>query len=469
MSNTHEWCRRTISTQIKTLQDIKTEALPWWRAQLLNKETINIYDVDALPPEAHHEKMNLKDRAYALSYSPYDQGMIQVVGFIGFDSVHEKKMWKQEQIALLKIVAEIINNAFIKQHAEETIRTNEEKFRQLAENIEEVFWLRSADNTKIIYISPAYEKIWQRTCESLYENPDSFMESIYEKDKNTVFEAFDNYRRGGKFDLEYRIVRPSGQIRWIWARSFPVFDKKGKTIRHTGVAIDVTERNEIEEELYATTKLLEGTMDAIPDIISIQKPDHTILRYNKAGYDFLGMNPNQTIGKKCFELLGNEKSCNGCAAEVSLKTKKMARTEKYIPESGTYLDCTANPILDREGDVHIIIEQIRDITDKKKSEIALKTQKEKIEKQLYLTERLFKMPNMKPDYLFFAEELRNLSGSNFVLFNLYDEKGERFKTKSVSAQKRRSKASIMHWVLILSEGNGGLTPDWSIKWKMVSY
>jgi PAS domain S-box-containing protein len=132
--------------------------------------------------------------------------------------------------------------------AEAALRESEEKFRQISENMGEVFWLRNADNTEMIYISPAYEKVWGRSCESLYENPQSFIDTIFDEDKPAVFAAFEQYMHSGEFNLEYRIVRPDGDIRWIHARSYPVTDNKGNIIRHTGLAVDVTEQKKLQKD-----------------------------------------------------------------------------------------------------------------------------------------------------------------------------------------------------------------------------
>jgi PAS domain S-box-containing protein len=134
---------------------------------------------------------------------------------------------------------------------------SEEKFRQVAESIGEVFWLRSADNSKMLYINPAYEMVWGRTVQSLYDNPQTFMDATYDADKPAVFAEFEKYVNGGKFDLEYRLVRPGGDIRWVRAQSFPVLNEDGTVIRHTGIAVDITELKQAEEEIRKLNEELE--------------------------------------------------------------------------------------------------------------------------------------------------------------------------------------------------------------------
>ncbi len=129
--------------------------------------------------------------------------------------------------------------------ADRSLRESELKFRQLAENIGQVFWLRT--DKQMLYISPVYEKIWGRTCESLYSTPDSFAESIHPDDKAAVLKDF--REKSDHFDMEYRIVRPDGDIRWIQARSFPVYAEDGISVRRAGIAEDITLRRAMEEQL----------------------------------------------------------------------------------------------------------------------------------------------------------------------------------------------------------------------------
>jgi diguanylate cyclase (GGDEF)-like protein/PAS domain S-box-containing protein len=126
--------------------------------------------------------------------------------------------------------------------AQEALRKSEEQFRQLAENIREVFWMMDVSATTILYVSPAYEQVWGQTCESVYANPKSWMDSIHPEDRRPAWEIFARQLKGEIVDNEYRIVQPSGAIRWIRDRAFPIRDAAGSVVRLTGVAEDTTDR-----------------------------------------------------------------------------------------------------------------------------------------------------------------------------------------------------------------------------------
>ncbi|UNC92009.1 response regulator [Candidatus Contubernalis alkaliaceticus] len=128
---------------------------------------------------------------------------------------------------------------------------------------------------------------------------------------------------------------------------------------------------ESERKYRELSELLEGVLNGIPDIIGVQKPDHTILRYNKAGYEFLGKTPEEVFGKKCYELLGWQECCRPCVTEKALATNSISALEKYVPEFNVFLDCRSTPVFNENRELILIIEQLRDITESKRMEKAL--------------------------------------------------------------------------------------------------
>ena len=129
------------------------------------------------------------------------------------------------------------------------LQSSEQQFRQLAEGISEVFWLTDPEKTQMLYVSPVYETICGRTCQSLRENPRSWLEAIHPEDRERATQAALTKQVNGNYDEEYRIVRPDGSIRWIRDRAFPIRDQRGLVYRIAGIAEDVTERRTSEEAL----------------------------------------------------------------------------------------------------------------------------------------------------------------------------------------------------------------------------
>ncbi|MBW4606853.1 MAG: PAS domain S-box protein [Hassallia sp. WJT32-NPBG1] len=140
--------------------------------------------------------------------------------------------------------------------AQEALANSEEKFRQIAENIHEIFWMRDAKNDIVLYVNPAYEKIWGRSCESLYTNPQSFLDAVHPEDKPRVIGNL-NKNVKKEFEIEYRIVRPDDSVRWVWEHSFPIKNGLGKIYRRAVVTQDITERKRAEEVQRNLEKELE--------------------------------------------------------------------------------------------------------------------------------------------------------------------------------------------------------------------
>ena len=166
-----------------------------------------------------------------------------------------------------------------RRQAEEALRKSEERFRQLAENIREVFWMSTPEFDAMLYISPAYESVWGRTCKSLYQDPRAFIAAIHPEDRARVVEVIERDRERG-FEVEYRVVRPDGSIRWIRDRGFPIKDESGNFYRIAGLAEDITQRRSAEDELEKEKEILEKIFDNIPVMIGFVGDDGRVKLVN---------------------------------------------------------------------------------------------------------------------------------------------------------------------------------------------
>jgi len=133
--------------------------------------------------------------------------------------------------------------------AEQRLRNSEEKFRQLAESIHEVFWMMPPAGNEMLYVSPAYEQVWERTCDSLYQNAMSWTQAIHPDDVEKAHLLFARQSQGESVESEYRIQTPSGQEKWIRDRAFPIHDEAGQLTRIVGIAEDITEGKRYENDL----------------------------------------------------------------------------------------------------------------------------------------------------------------------------------------------------------------------------
>jgi PAS domain S-box-containing protein len=146
------------------------------------------------------------------------------------------------------------SNVTERKELEATLRESEARFQQLANNIHEVFWLTDLDVRRVVYVSPAYESIWGRSRQSLYDATDGVVHTVHADDAERVTQSLS--RRGsGDYDEQFRIVRPDGSVRWIRARIYPVRNAQGNVFRVAGVAEDITEQRRLEEQLRQSQKM----------------------------------------------------------------------------------------------------------------------------------------------------------------------------------------------------------------------
>ncbi len=131
---------------------------------------------------------------------------------------------------------------------------SEERFRELAENIDEVFWMLDLRTNRVLYVSPAFERVWGSSAAALYRDRDWLVETVHPEDRER-FVAFLEKVRSEREEVSYRIVRPDGSVRWIQDRGFRVCDGEGKPYRVAGIAEDITDRRELEEQLRQAQKM----------------------------------------------------------------------------------------------------------------------------------------------------------------------------------------------------------------------
>jgi len=146
--------------------------------------------------------------------------------------------------------------------AQVALAESEGRFRQLAENIREVFWLGAIGDQQgcNLYVSPAYGTIFGRDVESLRQSPKSWFDAVHPEDRDHVQAALAK-DESGHYDAEFRIIRPDGEVRWIHDRAFPVRDASGKVYRIAGIAEDITQRKRFEQQLESDELLLRRLLD----------------------------------------------------------------------------------------------------------------------------------------------------------------------------------------------------------------
>lgn len=209
----------------------------------------------------------LRDHDVVSGMSVTISGKDSPFGVLG---VHTKQkcLFAKHDVYFILAVANLLAAAIERESTEADLREREEMFAELTDNIHQVFWMSSLDKRQLIYVSPAYQEIWGRSLISVYQQPESFLlEDVHPEDRDLVMAGIEKQREGAFAAYEYRLLRSDGSIRWLVTKAFPVSDRAGKIYRTAGISEDITERKQIEMELFQEKELAKITLKSIGDAV----------------------------------------------------------------------------------------------------------------------------------------------------------------------------------------------------------
>jgi PAS domain S-box-containing protein len=287
-----------------------------------------------------------------------------------------------------------------RKRTEQALQKSEENFRQLTENIREIFWLKEPGKSEFLYISPAYEQVFGRTCASFYQNPASRLELIHPDDLERSRQVFAQQEQGNATGTEYRIRTPDGQEKWIRSRAFPVLDQAGQLVRIAGIAEEVTEQKQYEAQLIRAQAeaeaanrqlsaqhaildrertILRTFIDNVPDLMYVKDLESRFVIANREVARRMGVkSPEGLIGKSDFDFFAGEMARKFYEDEqcVIRSGKPMFDHEERVAWPTTnetsYLVTTKVPLFDSDNRVTGIAGMGWDITGRKRNENALR-------------------------------------------------------------------------------------------------
>lgn len=238
-----------------------------------------------------HEELNIRVERVSKVLSgepvkPFETRIIENNGHISWLYIQFELLKKGDKPSDVLIICNDITEF---KKTECNLKHSEEKFRQIAENIEEVFWIIDPKMSKIIYVSPAYERIWGRTCQSLYDDPKSWIDAIHPEDRDRAIEMI--WGQSNKIDevsngFQYRVIRPDGEVVWIWTQAFLITGESGEISRITGIASDITGYKKAEHEIRTLLDELKRSNEELQQFAyvtshDLQEPLRTIASFTQ--------------------------------------------------------------------------------------------------------------------------------------------------------------------------------------------
>ncbi len=298
---------------------------------------------------------------------------------------------------------------------DEALVASDEKFHQLADNITDAFWIRSSDMSEVLYVSPAFEQIWGRSVSELYSNPGGWIDFLHPDDRKWVGRAFDELKgKKTTLEVEYRILRAEGEIRWIRTRAFPVNDNSGRLIRYAGIVTDITEQKRADEALRESESRLRAIVDTEPECVKLIAADGALLEMNPAGLRMIeadsfdqvkSQNINQLIVKEhrgAFRDL-TRRVFQGESGALEFEIDGLLGTRRWM-------DTHATPLRNASGDITALLGISRDVTERKLADEALRESEEKYRTILESIEDGYFEVDLAGNFTFFNSSLSETIG-----------------------------------------------------------
>jgi PAS domain S-box-containing protein len=285
----------------------------------------------------------------------------------------------------------IVRDITVRKLNEAALRDIETQFLQLTNTIHEVFFVRDLNENRIIYVSPAYESIWQRPVSNLYANPLDFVESVHPEDREQILEGARhlNIIERGSSIHQYRIVRPGGEVRWIRSRTFPVMDETGRAYRVAGIAEDITAHKIAEDKLRLSESQLRQIIDLVPHSIFVKDGEGRFLLVNKAKADLYGATVAELTGALQRDVHPREDQTKRMLADDKLvldsNLPKLIPEEDLIDAAGNHhiLQTIKIPFATSEDGQKAVLGVAIDITERKRTEAALQLSEERLRRSLH--------------------------------------------------------------------------------------
>jgi PAS domain S-box-containing protein len=286
-----------------------------------------------------------------------------------------------------------------------------ERFRQIADNLQIVLSLSSADFSTHLYVNRTYEKIWGRTVESLYADPNSWLEAIHPNDRGRVSDFLQRLTKGEAVDdLEYRIVRPDGSTRWVAGRGYPIFDAQGHLYRIVGSASDITERKRTEERLRREQGYLAMAQRMARMGVWSWNPSSGDMFGSEEFYRIFGIDADKVkLTREFFLQRIHPEDLLRYDSEVSTAVAKRRNWELdyriVLPDASVkYLHAIGKPVFDKSGDILEFVGTTLDITERKRAEQELRQAEERIHAILENSSNLIFLKDTEGRYLLVNRE-----------------------------------------------------------------
>jgi PAS domain S-box-containing protein len=333
---------------------------------------------DLFPPEYADRQLKTIQKVYRTGVRQIDESPTTVQE--GLRWYHTSTQPVRDESGA--VYAVLVNSVDVteKKRTERALKDSEERLRSILENMDDVVWSADLTDFGITYLNPAAETIYGRSAADFYGNDALWSELIHPEDAHRATQMHNELLEKGFRDAEYRIVRPDGEIRWLWDRAWVVRNDDGNPIRIDGIAADITEEKQSEEALRTSEERYRSLIESSEAAISLVDETGKIWFVNGVAARALNMPPEAVTGKSVTDLFPPETAKNQLdlvQRTIRSGTGQVAVRPIRLPGETRWYRTSAQPVHDASGAVIAAMVNASDITTLKQAEDALRASEEK--------------------------------------------------------------------------------------------
>ncbi len=262
-----------------------------------------------------------------------------------------------------------------RQQAQAALRESKQRLDDILNSFEDVVWSVSATTRELLYLSPAAERVYGRPIQAFFDNPKLWLEVVHPDDLEQVSPFTQTALEMGSNDMEYRILRPDGEVRWLRDRARVTYDEQGTPLRLDGITTDITQRKQAEEALRETNQRLQALIQSSPLAITSLEPGGRVKTWNAAAERMFGWSATEVIGKPLPTVSVDDIDEFHRVLQRVLQGESITGMEVVRQKrDGTpiHISLSKAPLFDARGQIDGIMAVIADISDRKQAEISLR-------------------------------------------------------------------------------------------------
>lgn len=373
----YEWAQSYVTPQIDNpdLQGGDYTGYERWVDNLSNNRPI-VGDVDTFP-ESERQTLEAQGIQSICVMPVIVEG--EFWGFIGFDSVVQKRVWTSIELETLRLVANVLAAAIQYERAASALERTETELNNILNRVDDVIYALDLENGSTIYLNRAIECLTGYPLQQFYQNPKLWKAVVHEQDRDSANSAYQQLleEEGDHYTFQYRIVRQDGQIRWVEDRVYVVY-RDSQPVQINGILVDITADKTAQQQAEQVTLRLNTVLDNIKSAVLLVSADGKIIRINRAFIDGLGKDEPETFAElldQFAEVVTHPEEMRHHAV-TAMQEQRVLKQYELTLKDGRVMSCDYNPIVHGNCVEHLW--HCRDITVYKQamSELQLALERE---------------------------------------------------------------------------------------------